>query len=430
MKRPAVFFDRDNTLIASDGYLGDPAKVALIPGAAEAIARVRGLGYAVVVFSNQSGVARGMFTEEDVQAVNARMAELLLAENGAAVIDRHEFCPFHPEAEVERYRQDSDLRKPKPGMIFQAERQLALDLSRSWVVGDAPRDIDAGHAGGCRTVLVKNGALTESPAAREPGEHAPDFEVESLREAMEVIARNRMTEDSPAEEAPPQPIAPSEPEPEAAQPESSEPEPAPQAAEPEPEREPERPREPEPVTHEGSVETSYPVEEKPVETAAEAPAAAVAPRVQRSEPEPLTEPVVTPPVVDEEKDESHSEPEPEPEPARPFTPPAPAAVEAPATTAVDDAENESPAPGAAASQRGKSRSEILLGQILDELRRRHEQPEADFSVSKLMAGVVQVLALAALFLAYIKPNLAGQWLLTANFLQTFTIALLIMGRQK
>jgi D-glycero-D-manno-heptose 1,7-bisphosphate phosphatase len=428
MKRAAVFFDRDNTLIANDGYLGDPNGVVLIDGAADAIARARELGYAVVVFSNQSGVARGMFAEEAVHGVNHRLDEMLLDENAHAVIDRHEFCPFHPEAEVERYRQDSDLRKPKPGMIFQAERQLALDLSRSWVVGDAPRDIDAGHAAGCRTVLVKNGALAESPAAREPGEHAPDFEVESLREAMEVIARNRMTEGALAEEAPPRPVLPPGPEPETAQPESTEPEPAPEPAEPEPEREPERPREPEPVTHEGSVETSYPVEEKPVETAAEAPAAAVAPHVQRSEPEPLTEPVVTPPMVDEGKDESHSEPKPEPAP--PFTTPAPPAVETPATTAVDEAENEPPAPGAAKSQRGKSRSEILLGQILDELRRRHEQPEADFSVSKLMAGVVQVLALAALFLAYIKPSLAGQWLLTAIFLQTFTIALLIMGRQK
>jgi D-glycero-D-manno-heptose 1,7-bisphosphate phosphatase len=132
MKRPAVFFDRDNTLIATDGYLGDPSAVVLVPGAAEAVARVRALGYSAVIFSNQSGVARGMFTEEAVHAVNAKVDELLLDHNPAAVIDRHEFCPFHPEAVVERYRQESDLRKPKPGMIFQAAEKLALDLSRSW----------------------------------------------------------------------------------------------------------------------------------------------------------------------------------------------------------------------------------------------------------------------------------------------------------
>src|SRR5699024_11142835 len=119
MKRPAVFFDRDNTLIANDGYLGDPAGVRLIEGAPEAVARVRGLGFATVTFSNQPGVARGMFGEEAVHAVNSRLDELLHDANPEAIIDRHEFCPFHPEATVERYKSDSDLRKPKPGMIHQ-----------------------------------------------------------------------------------------------------------------------------------------------------------------------------------------------------------------------------------------------------------------------------------------------------------------------
>ena len=154
MKRPAVFFDRDNTLIISDGYLGDPTKVVPVDGAADALARVRGLGFATVVFSNQSGVARGMFGEDMVHAVNARMDEMLLDANPAAVVDRHEFCPFHPEAIVEAYRQDSPLRKPRPGMIVQAAEKLALDLSRSWAIGDAPSDVEAGHAAGCRTILV------------------------------------------------------------------------------------------------------------------------------------------------------------------------------------------------------------------------------------------------------------------------------------
>src|SRR6185437_5895296 len=152
MKRPAVFFDRDNTLIVNDGYLGDPSKVMLVEGAAECIARVRSLGYAVVVLSNQSGVARGMFTEDDVHRVNARLDELLADHNPQAVIDRHEFCPFHPEGTVAEYKHESDLRKPRPGMIHQAAEKLALDLSRSWVVGDAPRDIEAGKAAGCKTI--------------------------------------------------------------------------------------------------------------------------------------------------------------------------------------------------------------------------------------------------------------------------------------
>ncbi|MGE5610749.1 MAG: D-glycero-alpha-D-manno-heptose-1,7-bisphosphate 7-phosphatase, partial [Bacillota bacterium] len=192
MKRPAIFFDRDNTLIASDGYLGDPAGVVLIDGAADAVARARQYGYKVVTFSNQSGVARGMFTEEDVQAVNQRMSELLQQANPSAVIEHHEYCPYHPEATVEKYKQDSFLRKPKPGMILQAAEKLSLDLTRSWVIGDAPRDIEAGRAAGCRTILFTDPKLPPSPAAEVESEIQPDFVVASLREAVETIARESL----------------------------------------------------------------------------------------------------------------------------------------------------------------------------------------------------------------------------------------------
>jgi D-glycero-D-manno-heptose 1,7-bisphosphate phosphatase len=187
--KPAVFLDRDNTLIISDGYLGDPAGVVLIAGAAEAIARLRKLGFAVVTFSNQSGVARGMFGEEAVIAVNQRMDRLLREQNGSAIIDRHEFCPYHPQAAVEKYRQDSDLRKPKPGMIHRAAAALDLDLSRSWVIGDAARDIEAGAAAGCRTILINDPTLAPSPAALAGSAVRPDATVSSLAQAVEVIQR-------------------------------------------------------------------------------------------------------------------------------------------------------------------------------------------------------------------------------------------------
>jgi len=112
MKRPAIFFDRDNTLIACDEYLGDPNKVVLIDGAAEAVARARRLGYATVIFSNQSGVARGYFSEQAVHAVNERLDELLQQANAKAIIDRHEFCPYHPEASVE-FERRQEYRHPR-----------------------------------------------------------------------------------------------------------------------------------------------------------------------------------------------------------------------------------------------------------------------------------------------------------------------------
>lgn len=187
MSRPAVFFDRDNTLIANSDYLGDPGQVVLIDGAADAVARVRNLGFSTVVVSNQSGVARGMFGEDDVRAVNARMDQMLLDENADAAIDLHEFCPFHPEGTVDAYVCDHERRKPKPGMLFDAAKALDLDLKQSWLIGDAPRDIEAGRRAGCRTVLLKEKLASESPAARERLHHEPDYVASSLEDAVDFI---------------------------------------------------------------------------------------------------------------------------------------------------------------------------------------------------------------------------------------------------
>lgn len=376
MKRAAVFFDRDNTLIANDGYLGDPKGVVLVEGAAAAVARARALGFAVVVFSNQSGVARGMFSEEAVHAVNQRLDEMLHDEDARAVIDRHEFCPYHPQASVDRYRQDSDLRKPKAGMIHQAERQLALDLGRSWVVGDAPRDIDAGRAAGCRTVLVTNTALPASPASWEDGAAKPDFEVRSLAEAIDVIERNMTPGAEPA---------------------------APAAG-------------PGQVADAPSVVRDDRGNLK-IAPASSAPASSAAA---------TAEPVEIAQAADAASSEARS------------VGAAPSSDDAPPRMRADEVETVARGAPSAASAgstlRPKARSEVLLEQILDELRRRNEQhPDVDFSVSKMMAGVVQIIALAAMFIAYIQrdhENGPGISILVAIFLQVLTISLLIMGRQR
>ncbi|HUB26609.1 MAG TPA: HAD-IIIA family hydrolase [Tepidisphaeraceae bacterium] len=191
MPRAAVFFDRDNTLIINDGYLGDPAGVILVPDAPAAVAKARALGFAVVTVSNQSGVARGRFTELDVKAVDARMDALLMQADPRATIDRHEFCPYHPEAEIEQYRINSDLRKPRPGMILQAAHALDLDLPNSWLIGDSPRDIAAGKAAGCRAILVQMPDLPISPAADVPATVQPDYVARSLTEAVQLIEQNK-----------------------------------------------------------------------------------------------------------------------------------------------------------------------------------------------------------------------------------------------
>ena len=189
MPRPAVFFDRDNTLIHNDGYLGDPEAVRLLHGAAAAVARCRAAGLAVVTVSNQSGVGRGLITEDDVRAVDGRMDDLLERDDPAAVVDRHYFCPYHPEAKVEAYRRDSDLRKPRPGMLLAAAADLDLDLSASWLVGDAPRDVAAGRAAGCRTIWLQDSSVAPSPAAAE-AEVAADYVAHSLEEAAQIIVND------------------------------------------------------------------------------------------------------------------------------------------------------------------------------------------------------------------------------------------------
>jgi len=153
----AVFLDRDNTLIVGDDDIGDPDEVRLMDGVAEGILALRHAGFAIVVVTNQGGVARGKYTEDDVDAVNQRIAMLVDEAAGEShLIDRFYYCPYHPEAVIEEYRRDHPWRKPHPGMLLQAARDLHLDLSQSWLIGDQRRDIEAGRAAGCRTVLISS----------------------------------------------------------------------------------------------------------------------------------------------------------------------------------------------------------------------------------------------------------------------------------
>lgn len=152
--RPAIFLDRDNTLIEDPGYIHDPDQVQLLPGVAAAIARARAAGYLAVVVTNQSGLARGRITEAGLDTVHARLRELLV--RAGTSLDAIYHCPYLPgeEATVEKYRRDSDLRKPKPGMLLLAAREMNIDLARSWMIGDSDRDVQAGRAAGCRTILI------------------------------------------------------------------------------------------------------------------------------------------------------------------------------------------------------------------------------------------------------------------------------------
>lgn len=146
--KPCIFFDRDGTLIEERHYLSDPAQVALIPGAAEAVRLAREAGFLAVVLTNQSGVGRGYFPAEAVEAVHRRMEELL-AEEGAK-LDGIYLCPHAPE-------DDCPCRKPRTGLVEQAARDLEIDLRRSWMIGDKAADIELAANAGMRAVLVMTG---------------------------------------------------------------------------------------------------------------------------------------------------------------------------------------------------------------------------------------------------------------------------------
>jgi D-glycero-D-manno-heptose 1,7-bisphosphate phosphatase len=149
VKRPAVFLDRDGTLIEDRHYLADPALVRVLAGVAAGLRRLREAGYVCVVVTNQSGICRGMFAEADYHRVHAEMLRQLAAEG--ATIDAAYFCPAAPAAEGGEEHPD---RKPAPGMLLRAAADLGLDVSRSWTIGDAARDLEAGRRAGCRGIQV------------------------------------------------------------------------------------------------------------------------------------------------------------------------------------------------------------------------------------------------------------------------------------
>ncbi|MCH7883618.1 MAG: HAD-IIIA family hydrolase [Planctomycetes bacterium] len=184
MSQPAVFLDRDGTIIDDVGYLNDPEKVRLLPGAADAIRRMRSAGYRVVIISNQSGIARGMLDEPTLAQIQARLEELL--DQDGASLDGVYYCPYldGPDAVVEAYRRNSELRKPRPGMLFQAARELNLDLKRSWMIGDSTSDVAAGHRAGCRTILVRS-----NRADSAEDERSATCTVDNLAEAADAVLR-------------------------------------------------------------------------------------------------------------------------------------------------------------------------------------------------------------------------------------------------
>jgi len=182
----AVFLDRDGTLIENRGYICELSQARVFPFAAAAVRRLNRAGYRVIVVSNQSAVARGICSEEQVLALHRGLREHF-ADQGAEIAAFYH-CPFLADAVLPAYRQESPLRKPAPGMLLQAAREHGIDLAASFMVGDSLDDIEAGRRAGCRTVLVRTGYGAESESRLAAAGPRPDRIAADLAAAAALIA--------------------------------------------------------------------------------------------------------------------------------------------------------------------------------------------------------------------------------------------------
>lgn len=173
--RPAVFLDRDGTIIRDVNYLRTADQIELLPGVPDALRQLRSGGFLLVLVTNQSAVARGYVTEDDVRAVHDAL-QALLRPHGAQM-DAIYYSPYLPEGTVPQYARRSECRKPAPGMLLQAARELNIDLTRSYMVGDKDTDVEAGRRANCRTVLLG------SPG----GQVQPDLIARDLPHAAAII---------------------------------------------------------------------------------------------------------------------------------------------------------------------------------------------------------------------------------------------------
>lgn len=172
---PAVFLDKDGTLLVDVPFNADPARMQMAPGAVDALSRLASLALPLFVVSNQPGIARGMLTEDDMKVIQGELARLF--ETCGATLAGFYYCP-HAEG--------CDCRKPAPGMLVRASFQHHLDLRRSWMVGDILDDIEAGRRAGCNTILVDNGNETEWEVSAM---RTPHHRVRDLAAAARIIVQ-------------------------------------------------------------------------------------------------------------------------------------------------------------------------------------------------------------------------------------------------
>ncbi|MCU1266888.1 MAG: histidinol-phosphate phosphatase family domain/HAD-superfamily hydrolase, subfamily [Acidobacteria bacterium] len=185
MKR-AVFIDRDGTISEEVGYINHPSRFRVFPYAAAAVKHLNDAGWLAILITNQAGVARGYFTEEMIHTVHDQLQFDL--QQGGARLDAIYYCAHHPSVGEAPYRFDCDCRKPKPGLIMRAAKDLDVDLGQSWMVGDRYSDIELARVAGVNSAFVLSGyGRGEWEYQRAEWRYEPDLVSENLLEAVQSI---------------------------------------------------------------------------------------------------------------------------------------------------------------------------------------------------------------------------------------------------
>ena len=180
-----LFLDRDGTINEEVDFVTSAKGLHLIPGSAEAIREANELGLTVIIITNQSGVARGLLTEDQLLEIHKSLLDKL--DDAGAHIDAIYYCPHHPEFGVGEYRIDCQCRKPRTGMLTMAAKEFSLDLARSFVIGDRMIDVQTGNNAGASSVLVLTGyGRTELELCKENGARVAHV-AEDLKDAMNYV---------------------------------------------------------------------------------------------------------------------------------------------------------------------------------------------------------------------------------------------------
>lgn len=179
--KPAIFLDKDGTLIPDIPYNVNPDLITLYPDV-EYLMHLQNMGYLIIVVSNQAGIAKGLFNKRNFVLVQNKIKTLLSEHN--IHLDAFYYCPHHPDGIIEEFSIICNCRKPWPGMLYKAANDLNIDLNKSWMIGDILNDIEAGNRAGCKTILINNGNETEWEINEWRN---PNFETTNLKEAATYI---------------------------------------------------------------------------------------------------------------------------------------------------------------------------------------------------------------------------------------------------